>query len=135
MSREQSELTASARQVLERQPGVELALLFGSRARGTHGPGSDVDIAVTGSAVDLAQLAAKLSVAVGQEVDVVAVDDDPPIPLLRELIRDAVCLYERSRGAEAAFRARALWAIETDGPMIDAMAKSYIARIANRGTP
>lgn len=36
------------RQVLTQHPEVESAILFGSRAKNTHRPGSDVDIALQG---------------------------------------------------------------------------------------
>ena len=40
------------RAVLERFPEVERAVLFGSRAKGTHKPGSDIDLALEGAALD-----------------------------------------------------------------------------------
>jgi predicted nucleotidyltransferase len=43
------ELVAS---VLARFPDVKEAVLFGSRAKGTHKPGSDIDLALVGSALD-----------------------------------------------------------------------------------
>lgn len=39
------------RDVLGSFPAVERAILFGSRAQGTHRPGSDVDIAICGDQV------------------------------------------------------------------------------------
>ena len=44
---------------LLRQPAVEAVILFGSRAKGTHRPGSDIDLALLGprlTADDEAQL-------------------------------------------------------------------------------
>lgn len=38
--------------VLARFPEIERAILFGSRARGTHRRGSDIDLALAGDAVD-----------------------------------------------------------------------------------
>lgn len=38
--------------VLARFSGVETAVLFGSRAKGTHKPGSDIDLALTGEKLD-----------------------------------------------------------------------------------
>jgi predicted nucleotidyltransferase len=38
--------------VLARFPAVETAILFGSRAKGTHKPGSDIDLALTGDQLD-----------------------------------------------------------------------------------
>ena len=37
------------RSVLKKFPEIEQALIFGSRAKGTHKPGSDVDLALKGS--------------------------------------------------------------------------------------
>ena len=38
--------------VLARFPVVERAMLFGSRAKATHRPGSDIDLALVGAALD-----------------------------------------------------------------------------------
>jgi predicted nucleotidyltransferase len=38
--------------VLARFAAVETAILFGSRAKGTHKPGSDIDLALTGDQLD-----------------------------------------------------------------------------------
>lgn len=38
--------------VLARFPEVERAVLFGSRAKGNHKPGSDIDLALSGSHLD-----------------------------------------------------------------------------------
>lgn len=38
--------------VLTRFPAVKEAVLFGSRAKATHKPGSDVDLALVGAALD-----------------------------------------------------------------------------------
>jgi predicted nucleotidyltransferase len=35
--------------VLERHPGVEVARLYGSRAKGNYRPGSDIDLTLLGS--------------------------------------------------------------------------------------
>ncbi len=34
--------------ILQQEPAVERAILFGSRAKGTHRPGSDIDLALVG---------------------------------------------------------------------------------------
>lgn len=39
-------------QVLSRFPEVDQAILFGSRAKATHKPGSDIDLALTGELLD-----------------------------------------------------------------------------------
>jgi uncharacterized protein len=43
---------AQITEVLARFPAVESALLFGSRAKGVHKPGSDIDLALIGSLLD-----------------------------------------------------------------------------------
>lgn len=43
---------AKVARVLARFPEVERAVLFGSRAKGTHKRGSDIDIALVGEALD-----------------------------------------------------------------------------------
>lgn len=40
------------RAVSERFPEVERAVLFGSRAKGTYKPGSDIDLSLEGAALD-----------------------------------------------------------------------------------
>ena len=39
-------------EVFNRHPAVEKAILYGSRAKGTHKPGSDIDLALIGGALD-----------------------------------------------------------------------------------
>lgn len=78
------------------RPDVELAVVFGSVARGDAGPASDVDLAVRGD-VDRLTLGAEISLAVGREVDVVDLDT-PDIVLLSEIVRDGRCVAERSPG-------------------------------------
>ena len=61
----------AVRECLRGRLDVRLALVFGSRARGTATPTSDVDVAVGAPGIDLLELAALLSRATGLEVDVV----------------------------------------------------------------
>lgn len=44
------------RQVLAQFPAVTQAVLYGSRAKGTHKPGSDIDLTLYGPSLDLATL-------------------------------------------------------------------------------
>jgi predicted nucleotidyltransferase len=112
-------------------PEVDLCLLFGSIARDRAGAESDVDLAVKGRAADTLGLAAELGTTLGAEVDVVCLDDDLPIALLGELLRDSICIYEGKPGANASFRSRAMWTLETDGPLIERMNRAWLARLAN----
>lgn len=69
---------AKIRQVLASYPGVERAVLFGSRATGTHRPGSDVDLALAGDGLthsDLGAIGAAMeATTVPQMVDLVLWD-------------------------------------------------------------
>jgi predicted nucleotidyltransferase len=112
-------------------PGLELAILFGSTARGKAGPSSDLDIAVLGP-VDTFELAGRLSVAVGREVDVVDVAR-AAIPLLDAILRDGVVVFERVRGAEGRLRARSLAMLETDRPWYERMQEAWLRNVAKRG--
>ncbi|WP_201022715.1 nucleotidyltransferase family protein [Tepidimonas taiwanensis] len=44
---------ATLRAILATEPRVTRAVLFGSRALGTHRPGSDIDLALFGEGIDL----------------------------------------------------------------------------------
>ena len=41
------------RRILAEVPAVKKAVIYGSRAKGTHRPGSDIDLALFGDALDL----------------------------------------------------------------------------------
>jgi uncharacterized protein len=41
------------RQILAEVPAVKKAVIYGSRAKGTHRPGSDIDLTLLGDALDL----------------------------------------------------------------------------------
>jgi predicted nucleotidyltransferase len=125
-------LLSALRLALQEFPGVRLALLFGSEARGRATEASDLDVAVLAPAEDLLALASRLSQACGRDVDVVALDD-PGIPLLEELLRDAKLLYERDRGAFANWRSRALTTLDIDGPAYVRMRDAWLARVAREG--
>lgn len=47
---------AKIREVLSGHPAVEQAVLYGSRAKGTHSPGSDIDLTLTGEGLTLREL-------------------------------------------------------------------------------
>ena len=90
---------AYIRAVIARFPGVERAVLFGSRAMGNWKPGSDIDIAIYG-AVDFS-LAASLQVQLADEgpmpylVDIVDYAHCESIPLREHIDRYGVEIYRR----------------------------------------
>lgn len=48
-----AETLAAMRCILAQEPNVQQAILFGSRAKGTYRPGSDVDLALVGENLTL----------------------------------------------------------------------------------
>lgn len=119
-------------EALRAHGGVELALLFGSHARGKATERSDVDVAVRGSGLDLLALSAHASRALGVEVDVVSLDTTD-VPLLQALVRDGVVLLQTKPGAAGAWRARALSILELDRPGYVRMRDAFLARVAREG--
>ena len=100
------------REVASRAAGLELLLLFGSRARGDAHAGSDWDFGYLGdAALDMAALLADLVEAVGSDrVDLV--DLSRAGGLLRyRAARDGLALFERQPHAMEAFclDAAAFW--------------------------
>jgi len=117
------------RRALAAEAAVELALLFGSRATGHHRIDSDVDLAVRAPGLDTLELARRLSLRIGREVDVIELDA-VGYPLLRELIECGVIVAERVRGAAGQWRSGALATLETDRPWFERMRNAYLARAA-----
>lgn len=101
------------RRVLEDEPDVVYAVLFGSGARGGLRATSDVDIAVSlrhradRDTHALGRLAARLESAAGRPVDLVVLDEAPS-PLAYRIFRDGQALLERDHAALAARKARAI---------------------------
>ncbi|WP_142804184.1 nucleotidyltransferase family protein [Tepidiphilus sp. J10] len=58
------EILDDLRRVFARHPAIEEVRLFGSRAKGTHRPGSDIDLAVFAPSMSEAEFA-----ALWQEID------------------------------------------------------------------
>jgi uncharacterized protein len=120
------------RRALAGRSDVRVAVLFGSEARSTAGPGSDVDIAVDAPGADLLDLIAMLSVTLEREVDVVSLDD-ATMPLLERLMREGIVVHEGFRGAGALWRSRILAMLETDRPWYARMRDAWLARVSEKG--
>lgn len=101
------------RAVLETEPGIAYAVLFGSRARGTAHGGSDADVGiglVRGtrlSARDVGGLVARLEAAAGGRVDLALLDEAGPA-LAYRVFRDGQVILERDHAALVARKARAI---------------------------
>ena len=131
MTRDQT--IAALQRAFPRTRGVRIGLLFGSVARGTATEQSDVDVAVElDPGADVLEIAAELSREVGREVQVVALND-PGVPLLEELVRDAITVYEATPYAATRWRVRALIDLDTDGPWYARMRDAWLKRVAERG--
>lgn len=127
-----SALVEELRELLAGDTNVRLGLLFGSRATGRARPDSDVDLAVDAPGADLAALGARISERVGAEVDIVPLAA-ATIPMLEQLIADGVVVYEKNRGAGAAWRSRTLAQLETDRPWYRRMRDAWLAKVAREG--
>ena len=112
--------------------GLRVAVLFGSEARGTAKPTSDVDLAVLGDGLDPFALGAELALSLGREVDVVDLRD-LTIPLAEELVRDGIVVHEGVPGAGALWRSHTLASLETDRPWFARMRDAYLKRLATEG--
>jgi predicted nucleotidyltransferase len=98
-------LLAELRQILRTEPGISLAVLFGSRARGDNHAHSDVDLLVAlrpdakSGATERRRsraLSARLSERLGLDVQVIPLRDaEDSAVLLAEVIRDGRVLVDR----------------------------------------
>jgi len=85
--------------VLQRYPAVENARLYGSRAKGTHRPGSDIDLTLCGSGLNCSLLT-----RIGNDLDDLLLPYQIDLSLMASLTHPAlldhirrvgVVLYER----------------------------------------
>ncbi len=118
--------------VLRDRNDIHVALLFGSRARNTAQSRSDVDLAVVAPGVDLLQLAATIERALHAKVDVISLSR-VTIPLLNEIINDAIVVHEGVAGAAASWRSSALAMLATDLPWYERMRDAWLKRVAEQG--
>lgn len=120
------------RRVLESEPRVAYALLFGSGGRGTLGPGSDLDVAlglIPGSpmtALELGDLASRLETAAGRPIDLVLLDEAPP-GLAYRAFKDGCVLLERDRRALVERKARAILEYLDFKPVEDLCSRGVLA--------
>jgi predicted nucleotidyltransferase len=132
----------SADEALQRRLGahlagrhdVRVAMVFGSRARGTAHTDSDLDLAVEMQGGDLLALGGELSLALGVPVDVVSVlPAEASIPLLEVVLRDGLLVHEAFPGAGASWRTRTLASLETDRPWFATMRDAWLRRVRDMG--
>jgi len=120
-------------ELLARLPEVRLAVLFGSLARGRSAARSDVDIGLLlgepgtklGQEIEL-----MLARAVRRELDLVYLDDIPPL-LRFQIAREGIVLLERTPHLWSNFRAQAMvdwWEWSEVAGRIQAAALSRLRR-------
>ena len=84
-------------------PSIREAAIFGSRAKGNHKPGSDVDIAIKGESIDPA-VVASLSFVLNEEslspyfFDVVHFEALSEQELISHIKRVGKCIYSSESG-------------------------------------
>ena len=102
-------LLSALRAALRTEPGVRLAVLFGSRARGDHRPDSDVDLVVAlADSSKRFELRERLESVLGLPVQVVLYDDAMRAPLLIEqVVLEGRVLVDREDGWADLTRRRA----------------------------
>ncbi|MBL0217436.1 MAG: nucleotidyltransferase domain-containing protein [Myxococcales bacterium] len=111
--------------LLRHAEDVVAAYLFGSEARGTAGPQSDVDVALLMRASPprtlLAQpfaLADDLAVHLGRPVEIIVLND-APVDLVHRVLHDGVLLVDRDPSARIRFEVSARNAYFDLKPFLD----------------
>ena len=120
------DLVEKLRGQIRNRPELRMAILFGSTARGTDRPGSDVDLGIVldpYSPEVRFDIEAQLGRAARRPVHVILLDEAPPL-LRFEITRDGALLFEREKGLWTHFKAKA---------MIDWYDWAPIARRINAG--
>jgi predicted nucleotidyltransferase len=101
------------RAVLEADPRVAYAILFGSRGRGSQHQRSDTDVAIglargaSLSATEVGDLISRLEAAAGDAVDLVLLDEAGP-GLAYRVFRDGQVIVEKDRSALVQRKVRAI---------------------------
>lgn len=125
------------RSVLESDPRVGYAVLFGSKGRGTAHPMSDTDVAIgltpgtSFSALELGALLSRLETAADGRVDLVLLDEAPPA-LAYRVFRDGRVIFERDHEALVQRKSRAILEYLDFRPVEQAFTRAVLAA-AERG--
>jgi predicted nucleotidyltransferase len=114
-------------------PCLELAMVFGSVARGQSTVNSDLDVAVVGQGLDTLDLIRALENLQPREVHIIQLDQ-PSVVLLSELSREAVPVYERLPGAFANWVSKTLWQLEDDLPWYHRQQTAWLDSVARKAS-
>ena len=100
------------REELSMVDGLVAAYVFGSVARGTSGPASDLDVGLLYGTTPAATLAARpfalegeLTQRVGRPVQLVVMND-APVDLIHCILRDGILLFDKNPSQRIAFEVR-----------------------------
>ena len=122
---------------LAAEPGLRLAVLFGSAARDEAGDRSDLDVAVIGpDQGHLSPLEVRLARATGRQVEVVSLEAAPPL-LRFEIAREGRVLVESQPHLWTDFKVRAMvdwWDWAPTQRMLDRAAMARVRAEAEGGS-
>ncbi len=122
--------------VVEAEPHIAYAIVFGSRARGTAHSESDVDVAVgltKGTRLttpEMGELISRLETAAGGSVDLVILDEAAPA-LAYRVFREGNLVLERDHEALARRKARAILEYLDFRPVEELCARGVLAAAAS----
>lgn len=92
---------ATIRQILAETPAVDKAMIYGSRAKGTQRPGSDIDLTLFGEALDLnllGKIATRLDESpIPYQVDLSLFDQIDNASLREHIERAGKLFYQREK--------------------------------------
>lgn len=88
----------SIRTVFRQNPDIKRVVLFGSRAKGTAQPASDIDLAIEGikNEIEVARIAMELDeLPLPYRFDVKSLDEISHLPLREHIMRVGVTIYRK----------------------------------------
>lgn len=124
----QDDLLDQLRAAVAGDSGLQLVVIFGSRARGSANAGSDLDVAYKGSADEL-ELMERLGRVAHCDVDLVHLDRADVI-LKNRIAREGVAIYELAPGTFSRFAANAALEYLDLEPLLLESRRRYLRRVA-----
>lgn len=129
-------LLQALRGVIDAEPAIRVAYLYGSCARGDFGPTSDVDVALLAAQpidlMDLAAIGAQLGTLVDRRADVVDLRSAPPL-LCRQVVAEGELLLVRDPLLRFDFEQEAVRRCEDTRPLRAQQQQLLRERLAHGG--
>ncbi|HEX7506268.1 MAG TPA: nucleotidyltransferase domain-containing protein [Polyangia bacterium] len=129
-------LLQALRGVIDAEPAIRVAYLYGSCARGDFGPTSDVDVALLAARpidlMDLAAIGAQLGTLVDRRADVVDLRSAPPL-LCRQVVAEGELLLVRDPLLRFDFEQEAVRRCEDTRPLRAQQQQLLRERLAHGG--